>query len=549
MGNVILRLVFIASGLLSISIIRAQQLNLPLNHDMNIGYERILHQSDSLNYHSSFKPLIENNQLSYTSFQQANKTQVTKHFAWLFKDKNWIKRKMKWENLYEAKGKDFYFDINPLLYLEYGRDLANDNSKKFNKNGRGVLINGHLTPKVSFSTSFMENQMYLPTYLRNYSVDIGTSAWNGHSFSFENPVVPGQGRAKLFKTASYDFAYAQGYVSYSPIKNINLQFGNGKLFVGDGYRSIFLSDNACNYPYFRFTGDFLKGKLRYTAVWASLTNAIRLKYYNTIEPLYEKKAASFFHVSYQLSKKWNVGLFEGNVFRRTNNDQTSADFDPLFLNPVIIGNSVRTGFSNSDRYVLLGANFKFLPRKNMYFYGQLATDGPIDSRWAYQLGGKWFDAFKTKNLMLQFEMNHASRHFYSTDGGRTNYGHYNQPLGLTTGGGTFESILRGYYRTDDYFYEIKLSYQTYRNYDDKVQYGKDIYLPYGTYVDPAVSPSSMAQLFYKDISFGYILNPLYNMHLVIGWFHRNLSHVNSPYKTSYLYIGFRTSLSNFYYDI
>ncbi len=59
----------------------------------------------------------------------------------------------------------------------------------------------------------------------------------------------------------------------------------------------------------------------------------------------------------------------------------------------------------------------------------------------------------------------------------------------------------------------------------------------------------MEQLFYKDIQFGYIINPLYNMQLMIGWFHRDLRHVSDPYKTSYLYIGFRTNLSNFYYDL
>ncbi|HCA82993.1 MAG TPA: hypothetical protein DEP18_04335, partial [Flavobacteriales bacterium] len=129
---------------------------------MNIGWERVIADSDSLSFHSGFKPLIENSIIDYGKFQEYHKTQVKKHFALFFKDSNWLKRKFKWENLFEKRGEDFYFDVNPLFYLEYGRDLANDNSMKFFKNGRGVIVNGHLTEKVSFSTSFMENQMYLP---------------------------------------------------------------------------------------------------------------------------------------------------------------------------------------------------------------------------------------------------------------------------------------------------------------------------------------------------------------------------------------------------
>lgn len=526
----------------------SQQLNLPLNQDFMLRYEAKLNSGDSLVYHSGCKPLIENQVIRYDDFQQEYKTRVTKHFAWLFSDKNWIKRKSKWENLFQAKGDEFYFDVNPVFNFEYGRDLANDNSQKYYKNTRGFIVNAHVTDKVSFSTTFYENQMYVPTYLRNYATSIGSSVYYNNSWRFEDAVMPGQGRVKPFKTKGYDFAYATGYVSYSPVRNINLQFGNGKLFVGEGYRSVLLSDNAFNYPYFRFTGNFFKGKIQYNTTFASLTNLRRLQYHTTPEAQYERKAATFTYVSASVSKKLQIGIFEGTVFRRTENNQQTKPVDPFMFNPLIGVNTVRGIFDQDNMNVLVGLNAKYLLGKKIYAYGQLAIDDPRKNKYGWQLGAKWFDAFHAKDLFLQVELNQSSARTYAANDNRINYTQYNQPLAFTPGGGTFEAIAKAYYRSDDFFYEYQFNYQTYRYYETGYQWGKDPFITDQFAVDPIVK-NSMAQVFYHDVKFGYVVNPLYNMQLLIGWFHRGISNIDNPYRTSYLYIGFRTSLSNFYYDI
>lgn len=526
----------------------AQQLNIPLGTQFNLGWERIETNQDSLRMHTAVRPLMESSALTYSSAQAAHKTDVTKHFAWLFKDSNWLKRKSKWENFYSKKGSEFYFDINPLFNFEYGRDLANNNALKFFKNSRGILINGHLTDKFSFSTMVMENQMYVPTYLRNYAYGIGALRDIGTGFKFESPVMPGQGRVKVYSDQHFDFAYAQGYFTFAPHKNHRLQLGNGKLVVGDGYRSMLLSDNASSYPYLRYQGEYLKGKLQYSLVYAALLNMVRHKYYSTPEPIFERKAAVFYHLNWMVSKKLNIGFFEGDVWRRTSDEQVYQKLDPTYFMPVPLVNVLRFGMRDSAVNTLLGLNFKYLIRKQLYAYGQLACDDPSDGKFAYQIGAKWFDAFGWKHFYLQGEINHAARYMYAADNGRINYGHYNQSLAHPSGAGFFEAMLFGHYRNDDFFYSARIIYQTFRQYDVSNQWGKDIYLP-ASAGDGSGEASSMAQLFYKDIQFGYIINPLYNMQLMIGWFHRDLRHVSDPYKTSYLYIGFRTNLSNFYYDL
>ncbi len=66
----------------------------------------------------------------------------------------------------------------------------------------------------------------------------------------------------------YDYPLAEGYLSYSPGKYFNIQFGHGKNFIGDGYRSLLMSDNASPYPYFKLNTTFWK--LKYTNTWMSL---------------------------------------------------------------------------------------------------------------------------------------------------------------------------------------------------------------------------------------------------------------------------------------
>ena len=63
--------------------------------------------------------------------------------------------------------------------------------------------------------------------------------------------MPGQGYARYFKETGFDYAMSSGYVSYRANKMFAVQFGHGKHFIGDGYRSLFLSDVASPYPFFK----------------------------------------------------------------------------------------------------------------------------------------------------------------------------------------------------------------------------------------------------------------------------------------------------------
>lgn len=528
-----------------------QQLNLPLNRFFSIGFQTNLSNTDSLSFHTGFKPIIENKSqdITYEKFIEYNTTDVTKHFAWLFSDKNWIKKKAKWQHLYAAKGEGWSFNINPVFNFEYGRDLANDNSRKFFINSRGVMVNAHITDKLSFSTSFYENQARYPRYLSEYINTIGEQRLN----SVGNwrttggfGVVPGQARTKPFKTDGFDYAWASGYISYSPAKNLNIQFGHDKNFIGEGYRSVLLSDNAFNYPFLKFTSSWLKGKIKYTNLFASLTELKRLEEFTTPEPGFFRKSASIHYLSFLLGKKIEIGVMEATIWQKMRNEQI-INTDYTQFNPILGINTARFGFKDTNN-VLIGINFKIRPFKKFDIYGQWAIDDPSNDHFAYQLGAKWFEPFKIKKLVIQGEINHASRNMYTSFNPIQNYGHYNQPLAHTLGAGFWEYIAIGNYRNDDWFLEAKLSLATFRVFSGTNQYWKDIYLP-NEFSIPENLNFVNAKLLYHDIKAGYIFNPKTNLCFILGWMHRKLISFGEPAKTSYLYIGLRTTLFNSYYDL
>ena len=71
----------------------------------------------------------------------------------------------------------------------------------------------------------------------------------------------GRGKAKSFKEGGFDYPVAEAYLSYTPNEFFNFQFGNGKNFIGDGYRSFFLSDVASPYPFLKDQHTILENQI------------------------------------------------------------------------------------------------------------------------------------------------------------------------------------------------------------------------------------------------------------------------------------------------
>jgi hypothetical protein len=313
-------------------------------------------------------------------------------------------------NLYEVHVKDFDLVINPVIQVTVSKEK--DNSESLFQNTRGLTLRGRIANKIGFATYLTDNQERLPFYVRD--------------FVTARKAVPGAGFYKDFKGTGYDYFDARGYLTFNVTKYIDVAFGYDRNFIGNGHRSLFLSDVGNSNLFLKLNTRIWK--FNYQNLFMELHNAD-----NRIgDRLIGKKYAAMHHLDVAVTKWLNVGLFEGVVFGRPNR------FDFGYLNPIIFYRSVEQqngSFDNSVAGLDLKAN---LPHK-IQVYGQLMLDefllseiknnrGWWANKWGLQFGAKYIDAFGIPNLDLQLEHNRVRPFTYSHRDSVANYTHYNQPL-------------------------------------------------------------------------------------------------------------------------
>lgn len=518
-------LFFILYSLFFIHSSLSQQQYLSLNRQNNLWIHKHLNHTGNFS-HTAFKPLLE----SFVGYDSL--TVMEKERKKPKEYKRWTGRKLKKENLITVDTGKFQMTIDPLFYFEYGKDLADTSvrtsSTQFYRNTRGILLKANIGDKLSVMSSLYENQAFFPAYIHNYIK--------------QSLVAPGEGRVKIFKQHGYDFAIASGYISFTPIKRLNFVFGHDKNFIGDGYRSLLLSDNSFNYPFFKITSLWWKGRIQYSTNYASLQSLSRIPAGSTPEALFENKAATFHYLSIILHRRLQIGFFEGIIWQRRDS-AGSLPFNYNFINPVLGVNTAILGFGKSNNSVM-GINLKTKLTNSISLYGQGMYDKP--GRFGFQAGVDYFDCFTIKNLNIQAEYNMVTPWSYTSTFTLQNYSHNNQALAHPKSAGFKEVLSIINYRWMDFWAEYKTVFSVSAFHAET---GGNIFtsdsMEYAVKTEIARPP---AQLLYMDFKFGYLVNPKTNMNIMTGMIYR----VNElPYgyeNTRYLYVAFRTALTNLYYD-
>ena len=326
-------------------------------------------------------------------------------------------------NLHVDKGVDnFDLHVNPVLYFSAGKETGSDATLMHN--GRGVELRGTISDRIGFYTSIVENQIVAPAYVREKTDSLSPLP--------ETPVIFGEAFGKQYNKMGYDYLTARGYLSFKINKMIDFQFGNDRHFVGNGYRSLMLSDFSAPQLFLKINTKFWK--INYTNLYTQLVSEVQ-----RANQAYPKKYMTMHHLSINLTKNINIGLWESVVFGRS--DGYSNDTYVLgYLNPIIFYRSVEQNYGSADN-ALMGMDFKINTLKTMQIYGQVVLDefvlsevrngnGWVNNKQALQLGLKYINAFKIKNLDLQFEYNYVRPHTYqhSVTPVHANYAHYNQAL-------------------------------------------------------------------------------------------------------------------------
>jgi hypothetical protein len=470
------------------------------------------------------------------------------------------KRKIKQESLFiiQDTADKFYMTIDPLFNFEFGKDLADVSGEKVYKNTRGFIVRGSIGKDLAFETSFYENQATYVQYIDDYIKS--TNNLFPQTANYQYDVIPGQGRAKKFKTNGYDYAMASGYVSYSPLKVLNIQVGHGKHFVGDGYRSLLLSDNAFNYPYARITTTYKN--FQYTNLFASFMNLTNggVKTPPNVERLFQKKTASFQMLSMNFFKRLQIGLFQGMIWEAADTmNRQNLEFNTF--NPIIGVNSGVYGLHNKNN-VLLGATLKLKITNSISLYGQYMLDdlasksgiASIRKKYGYQIGLKYFDLFTIKNLHLQVEYNNLRPYAYAAENTFQSYTHYNQALAHPLGANFYEVIGIINYRYNDFFIQAKGNYAIKGNDSLNYNFGGNLFKSDNTFPsnqqleNNQTTQGLKTTIIYQDIHIGYLVNPSTNFNIVLGLSNRTEITEATNKQTQFVYFGVRTSLTNLYYD-
>src|SRR5690606_30059205 len=150
-------------------------------------------------------------------------------------------------------------------------------------------------------------------------------------------------------------------------------------------------------------------KLKYTNTWMSLRD---IRPDVTEDGAYKTKYMATHYLSYNISKRLNIGLFESVLWDNSND----RGFDFNYLKPVIFYRAIEFSTGPHSGNALIGLTAKYKTSDNFALYGQMIIDefssGDIfggEKNWrnklGYQAGAKYFNAFGIPNLYLQAEYN------------------------------------------------------------------------------------------------------------------------------------------------
>lgn len=522
-------------------------INIPLSHQDYARFDYYLNQVGN-NAHTAQKPYL---------FHEVNKYyDLNARDSVLYKNKtSWFGRKWWNENMIRFKGNGYWFTLDFGVDLQLGKENNSDFDYTYN-NTRMAVVQGGLGKNLSFHSVIYESQGRFVNYFNRYAESIAADGGG-------NPaIIPGFGIAKEFRGTAYDYPLATGYLSYSPGEMFNFQFGHGKNFLGDGYRSLFLSDAGSPSLYFKINTTFWK--LKYTNTWMSMRD---VRQEATIDGAFTTKYMATHYLSYNITKRWNIGLFESVLWDNSND----RGFDLNYLNPIIFYRAIEFSTGPRSGNALIGLSSKYKFSDNFLMYGQWIIDEFSTSdvfggekswknKLGYQIGVKYFRPFNIDNLYLQFEYNQVRPYTYSHNTVVLNYGHNNQSMAHLWGSNFREFIVIARYEKNRLYGSAKVVFGEkgfdFNTEEDSFNYGGDIYRDErdrngDTGIE--LAQGNTTSIFHGELQIGYLLNPSTNFKVYANLIYRDFNPlVNTATEfnntSTWFNFGIRTDIFNWYYD-
>jgi hypothetical protein len=521
-------ILFIGIILISVNISKAQSVYLPYSYQLDQKLNSSIYSLNN-SFHTSLKPFLIDSILrpAYNAVMNIGVDSSRK---------TWVARKLFNEHLFDEKNKDYTFYGDYLPDLQLGRDFGGKTTTYLNT--RGFQVGGTIGNKFSFYASYYEDQGRFPVYLNNYINEID--------------FVPGQAQDYSFGKATKDWSYVTSIISYTPIKQLNITLGEDKTFIGDGYRSLLLSDFAANYPLLRLTANL--GKVQYMMMWAYLED-IEAKQFDSFGND-RRKWAAFHYLDWNISNRVSVGFFNALITEEADDNGNFHGFDINYVNPVLFLSSL--GPSSQPDNVLMGFTGKYKIFDKTAIYGQLLIDrfkasdffaNNTDNTNGIQLGIRGADLFKVNKLNYLFEFNTVKPYTYTSPQLITNYTEYSEPLGDPLGANFREFIGILNYSAGRFDFMGQLNYAKYGLDPANMDFGQDVTKVFSPSTTTATVGQGIAtNLFYAEGTVSLLINPKYNLRFELGGLYRNETNSEGHPKTAMITFGLRSTFRNLYHD-
>ncbi len=365
---------------------------------------------------------------------------------------------------YSAQQKDFNLVVNPVLYYQVSTDKYKQQYALLNN--RGVEIRGNVGKNIGFYTQVSDEILKPNSWVGDLQQKEGVLPYTNFYKSYPN---------------TFNYFLSSAYVTGSINKYMDLQFGHYRNFIGDGYRTFILGDMQPEYLTMRLNTRIWR--LNYTNIWSELRDPIGGAY--TTQP---RHYMATHHLSLNLGKNFNIGMFETILFQRGDSLGRGA-FDLNYMNPIVFYKSIENGLNSTDK-AIIGINYKYNFLRHFSLYGQavisefvlkeiLDRKGWWGNKFAIQTGLKYIDVAGVKNLDMQGELNICRPYMYTSFNSAQSFSNFGQYMGHPLGANFYEGIgIIRYQPINRLNLTAKLMYALYGNDTNGSNFGKDVRMSY-----------------------------------------------------------------------
>lgn len=506
-----------------------QAQNIFINYDVIQTVDFLDIKNPSIDFHSSFKPYLS------STLKMHSDTSV--HYLH-YPIRNFFMSKTLNEG--PNKRNQYNFQTLPVVDLQAGYDMLT--SKFVSETYGGAHAKLNINNDFTFALTTIGGRVSYPNFIDTLVKTTG--------------LIPGLGRAFKNNDGTYNFSNLSGYISYSPNDVFNIQLGKDKHFIGDGYRSLLLSDFSNNNPYFGINANIWR--IQYNVWYSWMRDFSR---YDGSQKSLQNKYGTFHYLSFNATKELNISFFENIVWQGTDTNRVRT-FEVNYLNPIVFYRPQEYSVGSPDNS-MMGLNISGKLFKCLKLYAQAVADEfflkEIRARrgwWAnkqgWQLGAKYINAFKIKGLSVQAEYNEVRPYTYSHGSVQQNYSHYGQALAHPFGANFKEYLGFISYRANRWMLSFQgvsaiIGMDTLGS-----NLGQNIFLSYTTRpyeYGHKTTQGDKLKLMQSDVKFTYYLIPQMNLRLELGYIQRSIKDDKGyELQSPFIYFGLKTSFHNFYRD-